>query len=425
MSSIFPLEVMLKCLAEISDDHAVLKNCALVCSSLQAASQELLFATLDLEVNGTDSHLRIQGLTASPRLVSYIRHLSLKLCLAIDDLDEDECRLWLNSEGNLLLIFLQTVSLDKIRSFSFQDFGEVPDLTFFFNTDPPIAKALFHAMARICASSSLRTLEVASTGSFFLLEVCSPSVQNLFITDLLPDYVGNQTVIPGHPIKALPIRVKNLELDLSRRDCKLIDHLLNPQSRICINGLTHLHVSGYNSHHGDRIQGILDQCRDTLTSLVLCSANTETGKCKISFSKKSKWLKDKLAAFVSEHPSKLQQLVFTYLVSSDIRIPLSWGMADMVPPPMVHWGAISSLLAQDTLFPDLQHVEVLTRCWEERWLGSEHGLHVLSPSFRELYAKGILEIRHMRGWKWLKFGEDAFSHFYQPRIEPSSAIYAG
>ncbi|KAH6906158.1 hypothetical protein BKA70DRAFT_453836 [Coprinopsis sp. MPI-PUGE-AT-0042] len=443
MPPAFPLEIILKCMNELSGDPATLKNCALVCSGLQIASQELLFATINIEVEAADSCLRIQRLTSSPRLVSYIRHLILYL----NRLDFDRWKLWLHSEAHLLLNLLQTITPAKIRSFSFRDHCMAANLTSLRSTDLPVAKDLLHAIAQICASPSLHTLEVACLGGIFLLEVCSPSVQNLFIADQLLNVVSNEIVTPGHTIRIPPIGVKNLELVLPPWDSGIIDHyLVGPQRRVCFGTLSHLHVFSPSNQYEARIQGILDQCEDTLVSLVLGYVEIVTEPptpprlsnlrnlrslhltypvCPEVSEDRSRWLKDELAAFVSERPSKLQELAFTYVVFP------SAGPADDVPPSMIHWGAISSLLSQDALFPDLKRVEVSTRCysWGERVfnegagnLGCEYGFDVLSPCFRELFAKGILEIRHMEPAKASRMGEESFYHFVQPRIEPYQSL---
>ncbi|KAH6906168.1 hypothetical protein BKA70DRAFT_1290901 [Coprinopsis sp. MPI-PUGE-AT-0042] len=280
MPPAFPLEITLKCIDEFANDPATLKNCALVCSSLQIASQGLLFATVNIEVDAADSCLRIQRLTSSPRLVSYIRHL----IICLDQLDFDQWQLWLHSEAHHLLNLVRTITPARIRSFSFQDHCMAANLTSLRSTDLPVAYDLLHAIAQICASPSLHTLEVASLRSLFLLEVCSPSVQNLFIADQLLNNAGNKIVTPAHPIRIPPIEVKNLELFLSPSDSGIIDHyLIKSQGPVCLRTLSHLHIFSPSNHYEARIQGILDQCQDSLVSLVL--GYVVTGEYQSSVSK--------------------------------------------------------------------------------------------------------------------------------------------
>ncbi|KAH6906167.1 hypothetical protein BKA70DRAFT_1290899, partial [Coprinopsis sp. MPI-PUGE-AT-0042] len=426
-------------------DPATLKNCALVCSSLQVASQELLFATTAIEIDAADNHLRLEQLNSSPHLISYIRHLKLNLSIP----PTADWQIWLGSGGQKLLNLLQAIPLAKIHSFTFSDHCTAHGLTSLVPKDPPIAKALLNAIAQICASPSLHTLEIARMRSLVLLKVCNSSLQNLFIADLHLFHTSHKTVTPELPIRNLSIKMKNFEFVFHPGwgEAGVINsHFLNSDSGIAFHALTHLHVFGLETDEEGRIQGILAQCQNTLEGLVLGSyvgqdrEPPEIPALELATLKKLKslhltyplgfaaqgyvrrllWLKKELALFSDCRPSKLQNFVFTYVVDPDL--------ADLIPE-MGPWSAISSLLAQDTLFPDLKRVEILTRLWDEEPLESDNqgccrvtsGLHALAPCFQELSAKGILEVRHMGLARTSKMGKVSFGHDVQPRVEPYSA----
>ncbi|KAH6906159.1 hypothetical protein BKA70DRAFT_1290877, partial [Coprinopsis sp. MPI-PUGE-AT-0042] len=406
-------------------DPAALKNCALVCSSFQVASQELLFATTSIEIDAPDNHIRLEQLNSSPRLIAYIRHLKLYLNIP----RYPDWRNWLGSGGQLLLNLLQAIPLAKIHSFTFSDHYAAFGLTSLTSNGPPVAKALLNAVAQICASPSLHTLEIARMRSFALLKVCNSSLQNLFV---------------AHPY---PFGIGEINFELVFRptwgETGIINNrFLNSESGIAFHALTHLHVFGLKPDDEGKVQGILAQCQNTLESLVLGSyvgqdrlgGPPEIPALELATLKKLKSLhltypfkgfatqgSVQLALFSDCRPSKLQNFVFTYVVFT------SW--ADTMIPDMGPWGVISSLLAQEMLFPDLKRVEILTRHRDERPLESDsrgccpvrNGLHALAPCFQELSAKGILEVRHMGLARTSKMGEVLFAYDVQPRVEPYSA----
>ncbi|KAH6906163.1 hypothetical protein BKA70DRAFT_1290886 [Coprinopsis sp. MPI-PUGE-AT-0042] len=279
MPPAFPLEIILKCVTELASDPATLKNCALVCSSLQVASQELLFAKTSIEIDAVDNHLRLEQLNTSPRLISYIRHLKLYLNLPQSIDWQIDWQNWLGSGGQKLLNLLQAIPLAKIHSFTFSDHCTAHGLTSLASKDPPIAKALLHAIAQICASPSLHTLEIARMRSFVLLKVCNSSLQNLFIADLWLFNLGYEIVTTELPIRGVPIQMKNFELVFHAGwgETGIINnHFLNSESGIAFHALTHLHVFGLEPDEAGKVQGILAQCQNTLESLVI-GRSTELG----------------------------------------------------------------------------------------------------------------------------------------------------
>ncbi|KAH6906169.1 hypothetical protein BKA70DRAFT_1290904 [Coprinopsis sp. MPI-PUGE-AT-0042] len=432
MSAVFPLEIILKCMNELSDDPAALKNCALVSTILHGASQALLFSTISIEVDAADSCRRVQQLSSSPRIVSYIRHL--KICLDILGLSHWER--WLTSEGQVLLDFLQLVPVAEIRSFSFRDFYERGRaITSLRPSDPPIAKALLQAIAQICAGPSLHTLEVAGMRSVVLLEACSASVQNLSVGDQRLDDHGYDVAIPDLILRILPIMLKNLELFFhAEEDCGIIDrYFLDPQSRINFRVLTHLHIFGSNNRYEEKVYGFLDHCRDSLETLVLgCRAtgmygslSSEAERYAITelfsvirplqplglarltklkslhliypftsqeFRDRVNWFVDELMG-LPESPSQLQHLAFTFM---------GWPRHDDPPLSMGPWDVLSSHLCQNALFPHLKCSKVSTMYWthngqEESPMYSmgETGLIELLPCVRELLHVGIYKCRYM------------------------------
>ncbi|KAH6906161.1 hypothetical protein BKA70DRAFT_1225063 [Coprinopsis sp. MPI-PUGE-AT-0042] len=438
MSPLFPLEIVLRCMNELADNPAALKNCALI-HILHEASQALLFSAIHIDTNKAGSYLCVQQLASSSRIISYIRHL--KVYLEISNLTEWET--WLGSKAQILLGFLQMVPVAKICSFSFQDHRGPHNLTSLHSTDPPTARALLHDIAQICTGQLLHSLEVGCMQSQVLLRVCSPLVRNLFVGQQLPtsDSPRGEVNTTDVASRVQSMNVKNLKLVWGHDpvDWEIIHHhLLDPQGLFNLGTLTHLHLFGGRNWYNEKIKRILSRCQDSLTSLVIGSVSTAPvagPQTLLGFAKlknlrllhltlplygpdasddRAGWLVDELALF--EHNSKLENSTFTYM-----SLPGYILLSDVQ-----NWDSISLLLCQDNIFPSLQRVEVSIR---HAARNQEENIEYpifndlmskLSASFRWLLAQGVFESRHLGLEDSPNIGK-VFYHYVQPRIEPARA----
>ncbi|KAH6906171.1 hypothetical protein BKA70DRAFT_1290913 [Coprinopsis sp. MPI-PUGE-AT-0042] len=405
---VFPTELILKVIGNLERELPTLKSLSLVCSNLQIASQKVLFARVKIILIKKDAILRVQHLNSSPRLVSYIRSLQLSFCIAAYTTRSD----WLNTEGPILLSFLQLISVDSIHSFSFIDQGN--PFTGFPLGDPPMASNLWDAIGSVCAGTSLRTVELIDGFNIGILLRCGRSVKDVYVG--APFHINR----PSERLStsSVPIPLENFALSGGGN---VERYMLSPGSPFNFQHLTYLHLHNPQDQH---LPAILEQCQDTLTTLVYTRTrtlvdflihNTEqsVGLARLrnlkslhlvehlqsvestapaAAASRIRWLTEELAQL--DHPSSLEQFLNTYLVEVD-------------NPPKLHnirdWDTLSDLLSTSTLFPNLTKVEVSVEQVGPRetaeFLDScnifQQGIAEF-PSFRKLSAKGILTSRFRR-----------------------------
>ncbi|KAH6906172.1 hypothetical protein BKA70DRAFT_1290916 [Coprinopsis sp. MPI-PUGE-AT-0042] len=418
MSTTFPPEIIHKIIDNLKGNPSALKTCSLVCSDLQVVSQRHLFSTVRIEIDKTDKILRLQHLSSSPRLVSYIRTIQLNLYIGAPKTRNG----WLKAEGPILLNFLQMIAIDGIHCFSFVDSFSLEAFTVFQDDDPPIVNSLWSAIGNICAGASLHTFGIASTHHLGVIQRCGRSLKELYIHT--PSF--SDVKLPQQE-STVPIHLGSFAL--SQRGDNIWQYMLSGPSPFNFHHLTYLHLRGTGN---EDLQAVLDQCKDTLATLILVYSSIEVLEPSVGLAKlqnlkslhlalgftpfgtvlnrtaiteRIRWLTEELSLL--NRPSSLEQLANTYLVGT--QNPFD-------PQSLSHWDALSDLLSTSALFPNLQEVEICVELWSPHPSASliESCTKLQqqideSPFFKKLSAK---EIMHS---SYRKYGEGSTTH---PRFLP-------
>jgi hypothetical protein len=128
MPTPFPFDVwgvVVDCLrsGNPSDQATTFQAASLVCSEFRPIFQELLYRQFSLTIitfGTTTTVERLQGLSKTPRLISYIRDFSIRLADSMSTHGANRAG-WMSKHGDLLAYFLRTLPVDQLEALLVRD----------------------------------------------------------------------------------------------------------------------------------------------------------------------------------------------------------------------------------------------------------------------------------------------------------------